>query len=226
MKRMCIKGRAAGIFIVLLALAVPASMSAVEGEVVYIEGFAWIDRDSTTIEADFGEPVFQNDIVTTAPGGLVIIELPRGRELKLRENTVLEMSSFDEEVSIDLREGSLFSKVSKGFGGFEVRAQSVVAGVRGTEFFVAYGRFIDAKPDIWLCVNEGEVDVTVADTGESVTVEEGKGINIVGGTTLTNPRRYPWTLKLNWNMDPNAGGVLDDTDLDQAYEDLLDQDYD
>ena len=53
----------------------------------------------------------------------------------------------------------------------------------------------------------------------------GKGINIVGGKTLTKPRFYPWTQKLNWNTEPDAGDVIDRTDLDQAYSDLLDQDY-
>lgn len=51
-------------------------------------------------------------------------------------------------------------------------------------------------------------------------------INIVGGINLSSAQRYPWTRKLNWNMDPTAGEVIDRTDLEQAYSDLLDQDYD
>ena len=96
--------------------------------------------------------------------------------------------------------------------------------MRGTEFFVAYGRTIDAQPDIWLCVNEGSVEVAVA--GDTVVVEQGKGINIVGGAKITKPRRYPWTRGLNWNTDSGAGAVRDTTSLEQAYSDLLDQDYD
>ena len=52
------------------------------------------------------------------------------------------------------------------------------------------------------------------------------GINIVAGTRLTKVRKYPWTRRLNWNVDPTLGGVEDTTDLEQAYADLLDQDYD
>ena len=121
----------------------------------------------------------------------------------------------------------MFSQVAKGLvGGFRVKTLSAIAGVRGTEFFVAYGRQIDERPDIWLCVNSGSVEGSVPETGESVVVDEGKGINIVAGVKLTTPRFYAWTRRLNWNTDPAVGDVADSTDLDQAYSDLLDQDYD
>ena len=70
------------------------------------------------------------------------------------------------------------------------------------------------------------MEVAILETRDTLIVEQGKGINIVGGTDLTSPQRYPWTRKLNWNMDPGAGVVEDRTDLEQAYSDLLDQDYD
>ena len=58
-------------------------------------------------------------------------------------------------------------------------------------------------------------------------VKQGLGINIVGGDTdHQSPKRYPWTRKLNWNIDPASGTVDDRTSLDQAYSDLLNQDYD
>ena len=43
-------------------------------------------------------------------------------------------------------------------GRYTVRTETAVAGVRGTEFFVAYGRRIDEHPDVWLCVNSGAVE--------------------------------------------------------------------
>ncbi len=86
--------------------------------------------------------------------------------------------------------------------------------------------FIDSEPDIWLCVNSGTVEVVIPDANQSILVEQGKGINIVGGRKLTAPRSYPWTRKLNWNTDPRSGAVADRTNLDQAYSDLLNQDYD
>jgi ferric-dicitrate binding protein FerR (iron transport regulator) len=127
---------------------------------------------------------------------------------------------------VGLTRGSLFSRVAKRLTGrYSVRTDAAVAGVRGTEFFVAYGRRIDELPDVWLCVNEGSVEVSVARTAQTVIVSQGEGINIVGGLKLTPPRRYAWTRRLNWNSDPAKGEVLDRTNLDQAYSDLLDQDY-
>ena len=116
--------------------------------------------------------------------------------------------------------------MEKNFLEITVKTETAVMGVRGTEFFIAYGRKIDEYRDVWVCVNTGSVEVRIPETRESLIVEEGKGINIVGGTNLTTPQRYPWTRKLNWNLDPAAGQVEDRTDLDQAYSDLLDQDYD
>ena len=91
---------------------------------------------------------------------------------------------------------------------------------------MAFGRTIDAKPDVWLCVNEGAVEVAIPRTGQTVVVPKGLGINIIGGLRINTPRPYAWTRKLNWNIDPSSGAVDDHTNLDQAYSDLLNQDYD
>lgn len=204
-----------------------ALIGADEGEVVYMEGLAWIDRDGAEIEVNFGTAVFEGDVIETDRASHVIVEIPGRATVKLRENTVFVFSNLGSEISLNLNRGSAFSRVIKTFeGGYNLSTPSVVAGVRGTEFFVAYGRTIDEQPDVWLCVNSGTVEVAIPETGESVLVEEGKGINIPAGRVLTEPRRYSWTEELNWNMDPSAGAVEDNTELDRAYEDLLDLDYD
>ena len=73
---------------------------------------------------------------------------------------------------------------------------------------------------------EYEVLPAVIDKEEKTIIREGEGINIIGGEKLTEPKRYRWTKQLNWNMNPEIGDVQDRTDLNQAYSDLLDQDYD
>ena len=123
--------------------------------------------------------------------------------------------------------GSIFSKLKRKLAkSYSVKAETVLAGVRGTEFFIAYGRTVEESADIWLCVNEGRVDVSVEGVQENAIVKEGEGINIVAGTKLTKAKKYPWTEDLNWNNDPDRGDVRDMTSLDSAYSDLLDQDYD
>ena len=213
----------AAVFLVVLTLP----LAALEGEFVYTQGDVFRIRGSERMEAEIGLTVEQGDFIETGPEAMPVISIPNNAELKLRENSRIAMDSLGEQIQVNLAKGGLFSRVVRRLTGrFSVRTETAVAGVRGTEFFMAFGRTIDDNPDIWLCVNEGTVEVAIVETDETVLVEEGEGINIISGTRLTKPRFYPWTQKLNWNSDPRAGEVADRTDLDQAYSDLLDQDYD
>jgi len=211
----------------LAVLACNPNLEAAEGQVVYAIGAVEVHRAGSTLEAEPGLEVGPGDVVETGRDGTAILQLAGRVELKLRENTRLSLDSLDEAgVAVGLTRGSLFSRVTGRLSGrYSVRTEAAVAGVRGTEFFVAYGRRIDELPDVWLCVNEGSVEVSIPRTAQTVTVRQGEGINIVGGLKLTAPRRYPWTRRLNWNTDPAKGEVMDRTNLDQAYSDLLDQDY-
>ena len=192
----------------------------------YVLGDVSIQRGSTRITADIGMDLEEGDTVHTGADGLAIISIDGRADLKMRENSVLTLDDIGERITVDLDRGGLFSRVRSAVGrNFNVRAQSVVAGVRGTEFFVAYGRTVEDAPDIWLCVNDGSVDVAVEDE-EPVVVNAGEGVNILAANRVTEPRFYPWTQDLNWNVDPDAGSVVDETNLDEAYSDLLDQDYD
>jgi ferric-dicitrate binding protein FerR (iron transport regulator) len=209
------------------AFIAPVALSALDGQVVYTEGTVTVTSGGQAVDAEPGMKVSAGDTLSTAAESLAVIDLSNGTVLKLREKTVLAVDSIGEAASVSLKTGGVFTHILKKLTGtFSVRTDSAVAGVRGTEFFVAYGRTIDARPDVWLCVSSGTVDVALPASGQSVQVEAGKGINIVGGVKLTVPRRYPWTRRLNWNMDPAQGKVVDRTDLDQAYSDLLNQDYD
>ena len=130
-------------------------------------------------------------------------------------------------MEVSLKSGGLFSKIKRILGlEYEVVTQDIVAGVRGTEFFMAYGQTIEKTADLWLCVNEGTVEVAVLKGDESVLVSEGEGITIPAGRRLTDPRYYSWTDDLNWNSDPDMGDLSDNTNLDAAYADLRNFDYD
>ncbi|MGA2640756.1 MAG: FecR family protein [Spirochaetia bacterium] len=210
----------------LLSLALPGAAFAVSGQVVYTEGdVAW--RNGTeTHEAAIGDSLGPGDVIVTGAGSLAVIDLANGTTLKLKEKTTLAINSIGESTAVTLTAGGVFTTiVRKLTGRFSVQTQTAVAGVRGTEFFMAYGRTIDEKPDVWLCVNSGAVEVAIPDTGQTVVVKQGLGINIVGGRKITSPKRYPWTRKLNWNINPGTGTVDDRTSLEQAYSDLLNQDY-
>jgi hypothetical protein len=218
---------AAAAALVWLAALANAPHLAATGRVVWASGTVEVHRAGRTLEAEPGLEVGRGDVVETGRDGAAILQLAGSVELKLRENTSLSLDSLEEAgISVGLARGSLFSRViARLTGRYSVRTDAAVAGVRGTEFFVAYGRRIDELPDVWLCVNEGSVEVEIPRTAQTVIVRQGEGINIVGGQKLTAPRRYAWTRRLNWNTDPARGEVMDRTNLDQAYSDLLDQDY-
>lgn len=197
------------------------------GTVTYLEGDVSVLRGGNIIPADFGTVVNQGDRVATGDWSTVVIELDGRAEIKLRENSEVTIDLMGATTRVGLDSGSVFSRVrERAVGRYEVRARTVTGGVRGTEFFVAYGRRIEDEPDVWLCVNTGEVLVQVADTNKEMPVRAGEGVNILAGVRLTDARRYRWTERLNWNMNPSEGEVFDETDLDAAYSDLLDQDYD
>ena len=192
----------------------------------YLEGDVTVTRNSRKMDGDFGMDLEQGDVVRTGSRALAILELEHGRTLKLRENSTVVLDNLSKRTSVELETGSVFAKVDRLLGGsFNVQSEGVVAGVRGTQFFMAYGEKIDDKADLWLCVNEGRVEVSIPEMGESVLVNEGEGIIIPGSSKLTDPEAYDWTKDLNWSTDPDSGDVRDETDLSGAYSDLLDQDY-
>ncbi len=194
---------------------------------------SWIEGDVTVLHngiitpAEIEGEVFVGDRITTGPDSLVILEIGSRGILKLRADSSLVLENLDEDISVKLLWGGVFSKIRRLIGrGYNVRTPNVVAAVRGTEFFVAYGRTVEAEADVWLCVNEGTVEVALENADDKVLVKEGEGINILAASHITDPKYYPWTENLNWNTDPSSGTVVDSTDLDAAYTDLRAFDYD
>jgi hypothetical protein len=218
------------VFILIILIVLPGIQNhlyGVEGTLTYFTGDITINREGESIRGEIGMQIIEGDEIRTGKNTTAVISVDDATDLKLRENTVLKMERISDTVSLQLSSGSLFSRVRKKFfRSYDIRTETVLAGVRGTEFFIAYGRLIDNFPDVWICVNTGSVEVAVIDREEKTIIREGEGINIIGGEKLTAPKRYRWTKQLNWNMNPETGDVQDRTDLNQAYSDLLDQDYD
>lgn len=214
------------IILSLIILTLNISISS-ESHISYIEGSVTILRGSIELSGEFGLVLKKNDVIHTGNNSLAILELEERGTVKLREGTQLVLDDLGENLTVSLKSGGLFSRIKKILGfGYEVRTVSTVAGVRGTEFFMAYGRQVEETQDLWLCVNEGSVEVSIQETMESILVKEGEGITIPAGKRLTKPRYYRWTEDLNWNTDPDQGELFDNTDLNAAYADLRDFDYD
>lgn len=208
------------------AAAEPARVT----RVVHVSGDVTIEGSAGGRLAKSGSALAEGDSVTTAAGAVVVIELPDGSRLKLRESSRLAVTLQGPKSAVTeaaLSFGSVFAKITKRLAGqpFQVRTPTAVAAVRGTEFFTAFGRAKGEGRDLWVCVNEGAVDLRTTKSDKGLLVPAGKGVLIKAGVDLTKPQAYDWTRTLNWNMDAGNGVLEDKTDLDGAYSDLLDQDY-
>jgi hypothetical protein len=220
------RSTAAGL-VLLAGLLLPATVFAASGTIVYAEGDVTVRSGTDRHDAAIGDTVGAGDTIVTGPRSLAVIDLTNSTTVKLKEKTSLAIDSIGDATSVTLTAGGVFTSIARKLTGrFSLQTKTAVCGVRGTEFFVAYGRAIEAEPDVWMCVNEGSVEVAIPETGQAVVVPKGLGINILGGNRITDPKAYPWTRKLNWNINPQSGTVDDQTSLDQAYSDLLNQDYD
>lgn len=180
-----------------------------------------------------GHSLKVGDEVITGPDSLAIIKIDNKAIIKMSEQSSLVISTLvekDKPISLVLKAGSLFSKVLEkaphGKSNFNIHAKSAIMGVRGTEFFTAYSLTDKTtSDDLWMCVNEGIVQISNTQTKELVEVKEGEGVFIKKGYESSKPKPYAWTKKLNWNLDPSKGD-LKNAALDDLYSDLLDQDYD
>lgn len=218
---------AAKSFLLAAAVLFPAaSVLAAEprgpARILHAWGTVTIESKSGTRPGKAGARLGRGEAVSTAAKSVAVIALPDGSRLKLREDSrvAVELPRGKSRVTeAFLSSGSVFAKIKKraSVRGFRIRTPTAVAAVRGTEFFTAYGRRRGKSTDLWLCVNEGAVEVTTDKSKEGLLVKAGTGVMIKGGLDLTKPKAYDWTDKLNWNMDAEAGSIEDTTNLDAAY---------
>ena len=217
----------------LLLLAGPllaAPAPAASARLIHAAGGVTIGPEEGARPGKSGSPLERGEAVTTAKGAVAVVELPDGSRLKLRESSRVAVTwpgPDSPATEAFLSFGSVFAKVAKRIEGrtFDLRTPSAVAAVRGTEFFTAYGRGKGEARDLWVCVNEGAVEVKTTKDEKGVLIPAGKGVLIKSGLETTEPKPYGWTKGLNWSMDPEKGPLEDKTSLDAAYSDLLDQDY-
>lgn len=211
-----------------LAYAGEAQFTWVQGRVEVL------DADGKARRGEKGKPIAEGETVRSGTDGGAIVELEDGSRMKLREGSSLKLTRYKlqegaRKTSLELLGGAVFSKVAKlGVDDrFTLQVATAIAGVRGTEFFASFGRKVGgaAAADVWLCVNEGAVEVK-AEGDKGVAVKAGEGIVVPEGKTVTPPRPYAWTKGLNWNMDPAKGEVRDRTRLDKLYRDPREVHYD
>ena len=213
------------IYILVLFVCTP-SFAGVVGKVAAIKGSASGIRGGKSMEWKINDQLHGGDVLYTGKDSLMLVFLNNGSTHKMGENSKLKLSGEGSPTILEIISGSLFSlfKKKKRKGAqYKIKTKTMVAGVRGTQFVTSYGR--NKNPDDnWLCVNEGEVEVSLIGRKGLTSVKAGEGIS-VSKKGVSSPKPLPWTKKLNWSMDPKSD-LVNKVNIESAYTDLLDVDYD
>jgi hypothetical protein len=168
-------------FCAVFALALSAA-GAQKANITYVEGVAQVKTSAGRLRAaDFGGTVTYGESVITGKDGLAELTLPNGSVIRVTQNSVFSYSTTgsgtDSRPVLATTAGKVSYKLNKATGRSPlIQTNSMVAGVRGTEFTVFAGR----DGSVLLAVTGGIVDVesqgkTVAlYKDEAVEVEPGK----------------------------------------------------
>ena len=146
-----------------------------------VQGNAVILRGGQSIPAKAGAECETNDVFKTEAGGVVdvsINNLAGCRVLPSSESSIVNTK--EGEMKVKINSGGIILNVEKlaKAAKFQVETPTAIATVRGTQF----SGFVDASrpgnPVCTFAVRENAVDVMVFSTGETITVGEGRALDI------------------------------------------------
>jgi ferric-dicitrate binding protein FerR (iron transport regulator) len=212
--------------ILLPMIIISCVARAYTGKVTYTQGEVTQTSQGKAGKAMIGSSVAAGDNFKTGLQSLAILTMEDGAVFKLNEKSDLSVPA-SEEGALSLSSGSVFSKIPKQKLNhqFKIRTPTAVMGVRGTQFFTSFGQEKETSADVWMCVNEGSVEVTSLANQKKVLVRQGEGVLVPSGKDVTPPKKYEWTKNLNWNVDPGAGNLINKSVI--KYEgSLLKEEYD
>lgn len=136
-----------------------------EGIITYFTGDVFILEGGEWWEVEIGETLTRNDSIKTEESSYCEIQFGETAVVRIQENTEISVRNLglkagEAQVGLEMKQGSVLSKVQKltGSDRFEVRTQTAVCGVRGTEFSVSS----DIGGTTRLAVKEGAVSVLPA----------------------------------------------------------------
>ncbi len=204
-----IRTRMAAAIAVFSCLALP--LAAQKANVTYLEGTAKIKSSAGSLRlADFGSTVTYGESVITGKDGLVEMSLPNGSTIRVSEDSVFTYSETgtgsDSRPVLATLAGSVSYKLNKSVGRSPlIQTNSMVAGVRGTEFTVYAAR----DGSNLLVVTGGIVDVTAQ--GETVSLYKDEAVQVDPGQKPGE--KYVWLGKeldfSDWNGGKNEEFLAD-----------------
>lgn len=210
--------------VIALAAFVATAAMAQKANVVYVDGGVSIKSTAGKLRAaDFGSQVSFGESVITGKDGMAELKLENGSEIRVSHNSVFSYTNVgtgaESRQVLATTVGKVSYKLNKATGKKPlIQTNSMVAGVRGTEFTVMAGR----DGSVVLEVTEGIVDVE--SQGKMVTLVKDEGVEVTPG--MAPGEKYALLGKeldfSNWNQgktdaflaDPVAG--LDRVDAQLA----------
>jgi len=177
---------------ILLALPVGAAGQAASapptaGKVTNIVPIVNLIHDARTTPASTSAIVYWGDIVNTGNLARARVALNDGSVLNIGSNSNMTITQHDaagQQTELELNYGRVRAKavkLVKPNAKFEIRTPTGVAGVVGTDFFMAYEFHVTH-----LLVFEGKVKFCTLD-GRCVIVNQGQTSNIRGNESPTSP---------------------------------------
>lgn len=199
-----------------------------EDKIFYAKGDVLLD--GRAVEAN--ESIKTGQILETKINSLAIIEFGGGSKIRVEENSQLKIQALNDEKNgsvFELSLGSLIGKsrkMSLKKDMLRIRAKTTSFAVRGTKFFIGIDNKISDESDIWMCVESGEV-MAKADTEKIPTlVKAGEGIVVQNSTNTSKPQYFPWTTKINWEVEKIEQVKINKDILEKAYKNPLEKSYD
>ena len=145
-------------------------------KIAFVVGSAEIIRTDKTETAAVNAVIKSGETVKTSAGAMLVLQVSGSGNIKVHENTEFVFESIDEsgKTSIDLKSGSLYSKLKKlsKDQSYEIKTMTFTAAVRGTEFLST-----SSEKDSGIKVLDGKVSLTAGESPESIA-EAGNGVKL------------------------------------------------
>ena len=145
-------------------------------KIAFVVGSAEIIRGGKSEAAVVNSVIKSGETVRTSTGAMIVLQVSGSANIKVHENTEFVFDSIDEsgKTSIDLKNGSLYSKLKKlsKDQSYEIKTMTFTAAVRGTEFLST-----SSEKDSGIKVLNGKVSLSAGESIENIA-DAGNGIKL------------------------------------------------
>ncbi|HQO23542.1 MAG TPA: FecR family protein [Spirochaetota bacterium] len=145
-------------------------------KIAFVVGSAEIIRGGKSEAAAVNSVIKSGETVRTSTGAMIVLQVSGSANIKVHENTEFVFDSIEEsgKTSIDLKNGSLYSKLKKlsKDQSYEIKTMTFTAAVRGTEFLST-----SSEKDSGIKVLDGKVSLSAGESIENIA-DAGNGIKL------------------------------------------------